>query len=271
VAIHHIAAAGIDVWLGALALGASQVSVVATGREAPQYRAALAAQMQIAETIAQALGYQGDHFVLIDAADPRRLQDTIWSLQRALGVRIPATFNFSSDKRTTVAMAVEHLLQHAPIRRTEIPLPAGAPFGSLAVNADTCTLCMACVGACPENALADNPELPQLRFIEANCVQCGLCVNTCPESALTLQPRLLLTKEAKQLRVINEAAIFACVSCGKPMGTQKMVEGMIAKLAGHSMFAAPEALRRLRMCGDCRVRDLVANEQSIDLLKGAPR
>jgi ferredoxin len=268
VAIHHIAATGIDVWLGALALGASQVVVIATGSEAPQYREALVAQMRIADTIAQRLGYQGDHFALIDARDPARLQDSLWSLPRALTVRIPASFNFSADKRTMVAMAVEHLLQHAPVRRTEIPLPAGSPFGSLTVNADTCTLCMACVGACPENALADNPEAPQLRFIEANCVQCGLCVNTCPESALALQPRMLLTKDAKQLRVINEAAIFACVSCGKPMGTQKMVEGMIAKLAGHSMFAAPDALMRLRMCADCRVRDLVANERSVDILKG---
>jgi len=271
VAVHHIAATGVDVWLGAMALGAAQVMVLVTGDEAPQYRAALAQQMMFAEAIAQALGYQGVHFGLVDIGVPGDLEtalwDSAWSKQRALGVRIPATFNLNDDKRTTIGMAVEHLLQHAPIRRTEIPLPAGAPFGSLAVNAETCTLCMACVGACPENALADNPEAPQLRFIEANCVQCGLCANTCPEQAITLQPRLLLTREAKQLRVLNEAAIFACVSCGKPMGTQKMVEGMIAKLTGHSMFAGPDALRRLRMCGDCRVRDLVANEKSVDILK----
>ena len=109
-----------------------------------------------------------------------------------------------------------------------------------------------------------------MRFIEANCVQCGLCVNTCPEQAITLQPRLLLGREAKQLRVLNEAAIFACIGCGKPMGTQKMVEGMIAKLTGHSMFAGPDALKRLRMCADCRVRDLVQNEDSVDLLRGVP-
>jgi hypothetical protein len=46
-----------------------------------------------------------------------------------------------------------------------------------------------------------------------------------------------------------------------------MVEQMIAKLSGHSMFARPEQLARLRMCADCRVRDLVANENGIDLLK----
>ena len=63
-------------------------------------------------------------------------------------------------------------------------------------------------------------------------VQCGLGENTCPEHAITLRPRLLLTRDAKQMRVLNEAAIFNCIGCGKPLGTQKMVEGMIAKLTG---------------------------------------
>jgi ferredoxin len=267
VPLHHIASTGIDVWLGALALGASQVVVAACGSEAPQYRDALVAQMRIAETIAQGLGYQGTHFAVVDASAWQALDTALWSLQRALTVRVPATFNLGDDKRTTIAMAVEHLLQHAPVPRDEIGLPAAAPFGALRVNADTCTLCMACVGACPENALADNPEAPQLRFIEANCVQCGLCADTCPEHAIALEPRLLLTREARQLRVLNEAAVFACIACGKPMGTQKMVEQMIAKLSGHSMFANPQQLARLRMCADCRVRDLVANENGIDILR----
>jgi hypothetical protein len=31
------------------------------------------------------------------------------------------------------------------------------------------------------------------------------------------------------------------------------------------MFAAPEALERLRMCGDCRVVDLMTNERAADI------
>ena len=265
VEVHHIAAVGLDVWLGALAWGASQVAVFATGREAPQYRAAITTQMGFGDTIAQALGYQGRHFVLVDGS-VRDAAEAPWAIERALAVRIPATFNWTTDKRTTIAMAVEHLLQHAPIPQTTIPLGPGAPFGTLQINTDTCTLCMACVGACPEGALADNPELPQLRFIESKCVQCGICANTCPEDAITLHPRLLLTREAKQLRVLNEAPIYNCITCGKPMGTQKMVEGMLAKLAGHSMFGSPEKLNRLRMCADCRVVDLIKSEPSTNVM-----
>ncbi len=126
-------------------------------------------------------------------------------------------------------------------------------------------MCLACVGSCPEAAILDNIEAPQVRFIEANCVQCGICAATCPEHAITLVPRLDLTPAAKAPRVLNEAAIFNCVSCGKPLGTQKMIEMMLGKLKGHSMFAAPGALDRLKMCADCRVVDLIKNEKSVDI------
>ena len=44
---------------------------------------------------------------------------------------------------------------------------------------------------------------------------------------------------------------------------------MLAKLAGHSMFAAPGALDRLRMCADCRVKAMVVDEPGgIDLTQG---
>lgn len=61
-------------------------------------------------------------------------------------------------------------------------------------------MCLACVGACPEGALLDTVETPQLRFIEAKCVQCGICAATCPEHAITLAPRLSLRPEARQPR-----------------------------------------------------------------------
>ena len=126
-------------------------------------------------------------------------------------------------------------------------------------------MCLACVGSCPESALLDDAEAPRLRFIEANCVQCGLCAKTCPESAITLIPRLDLTPAARAPRVLNEAQIFGCVKCGKPVGTRKMIDAKLARLAGHTKFAAPGALDRLRMCADCRVVDLVQTEVSVDI------
>jgi ferredoxin len=257
VLLQHMAATGIDVWLAALASGASNVVVLATGAEAPQYADALERQMAFAESIANALGYQGAHFKLLHAVDASALATQVWALEPALAVRAPAPFHWTTDKRTTAFLAIEHLLAHAPVRATEIVLPQGAPFGTIEVNRDTCTMCLACVGACPEGAIIDNAETPQLRFIESKCVQCGICESTCPENAITLASRLLLTPVAKQPRVLNEAAIFKCIRCGKPLGTEKLIGSMLSRLAGHSMFAEPGALDRLKMCADCRVIDMM--------------
>lgn len=263
--VHHVASIGLDVWLSALAYGATDVVVLASGEEAPEYRAALEAQTAIADAIAQGLGYQGTHFRVVDGSDRAALDAALWNVPASLGVRVAATFAGTREKRTTAALAVEHLAQHAPVPQPRFALPAGAPFGTIDVDRDACTMCLACVGSCPAGALLDNPETPQLRFIETKCIQCGLCRETCPESAITLAPRLDVTTAARAPRVLNEAAIFKCVSCGKPLGTEKMIGAMLAKLAGHSMFATPESLERLKMCADCRVVDLIKNEKSVDI------
>jgi ferredoxin len=244
----HVASIGMDLMLGAMAYGASQVSILTTDKTAESYVAALKRQMGYAQTIVNALGYAGKHFSLVE--NPGDL----WELTPAATVAKAAGFNLSSEKRTTLDFALDHLARH---ESKTIALPAGAPFGALAVNKQTCTLCKACIGACPESALIDSTETPSLRFIERNCVQCGLCVNTCPENAITLVPRLLIGKQAKEAVTLNEAEPFNCVRCAKPFGTRQMVENMLGKLGGHSMFAG--GTRRLQMCGDCRVVDMVEN------------
>ncbi|HWI11554.1 MAG TPA: 4Fe-4S binding protein, partial [Burkholderiaceae bacterium] len=175
------------------------------------------------------------------------------------------------DKRATLDLAIEHLLQQSSVAPEAIALPAPASplsarlFGGLVVDADRCTMCLSCVSACPEAALADNPDKLQLRFIEKNCVQCGLCVRTCPEDAITLEPRLWLAdagKARKQLRVLNEVEPYRCIRCNKPFGTPKGIELMVAKLGAHPMFQGAGA-ERLRMCGDCRVIDIHTNPNEV--------
>ncbi|HEY6821448.1 MAG TPA: 4Fe-4S binding protein [Burkholderiales bacterium] len=252
--VFHVASIGLDTLLAALCYGASQVLVVCTRAH---YAPALREQMALGETVLHALGYEGTHFTVIEEQD---LEAALWSLQPARTVTQAATFNLAAEKRTSLDFELEHLLRNAPTPQEAIALPAHSPFGSLSVDKGTCTLCKACIGACPEAALLDAAEAPQLRFIERNCVQCGLCAATCPEDAIKLVPRLLLTPGAKQPVVLNEAAPFDCVRCGKPFGTRQMVDSMLARLGGHSMFAGATALRRLQMCGDCRVVDMVENK-----------
>ena len=263
--VHHVASIGLDVWLAALAWGASSVAVLTGKSLAAQYRDAIRFQMSLGDTIANALGYQGEHFRLVDGATSATLESALWTWLPALPPRVAATFAPTADKRTTLSFAIDHLAAHAPVPRQTIPLPVGAPFGAITVNRDTCTLCLACVGACPEGAILDNTLAPELRFIESKCVQCGICAKTCPENAITLVPQLDVTPSAKSPRILNEAQIFACIRCGKALGTQKMIDAMLGRLAKHSMFAEPGALDRLKMCADCRVVDLIKSEKSVDI------
>jgi ferredoxin len=279
VATFHAASIGIDVLLGAICYGASQVMIVSGSCNSDTYLSALEAQMFVAQTILNGLGYAGEHFKVLrlDASNVLRtdesnaLESMLWDAEPAVTVAKTASFNLAAEKRTSLDLAIDHLARLAPAPVDEIALSAGAPFGALVIDRDKCTMCMACVGACPASALQDAPETPQLRFVERNCVQCGLCVNTCPEKAIKLQPRLLLTAQAKTPVVVNEAEPFDCVRCGKPFGTKRMVDNMLSKLDQHSMFTGGEALKRLQMCAECRVVDMVESndERSIfDYAKG---
>ena len=255
--VEHTASVGIDLWLAAIAQGASQVWVLMTGEEAPQYREAVRAQMDVAQAILSGLGYAGQHLRIVAATDARGLDAALRAAPAQAPVR-PGSFGVQADKRATLDLAIEHLMMQAPQRADAIALPAASPYGSIVVDTAKCTLCLACVGACPEAALADNPDRPQLKFIEKNCVQCGLCETTCPEDAIRLEPRLWLAddgKARKQARVLNEAEPFCCVRCAKPFGTLKAIESMLVKLGGHAMFQG-RAAERLKMCGDCRVIDI---------------
>ena len=268
--VWHTASMGIELWLSAIAFGASQVWVLMTAEEAPDYRAAVAAQMQVAQTILAGLGLRGEHFRIVDATEPRAL-DAALQAAPAQTVKQAARFSVQADKRATLDLAIEHLLLEAGPVPDAIALPAGASplsarlFGSLVVDAERCTMCLSCVSACPEAALADNPDKLQLRFVETNCVQCGLCATTCPEDAITLEPRLWLAdagKARKQLRVLNEVEPYRCIRCAKPFGTLKAIELMVAKLGAHPMFQGAGA-DRLRMCGDCRVIDIHTNPNEV--------
>jgi ferredoxin len=262
--VHSVATIGIDVVLGAIAYGASQVFALLDDAGADEHGALLDQQARLADTILSGLGFGGTHWQALRAAEPAALQAALWSSQPAMTVAEPATFHLSNRKRESLDFAIHHLVQQASAPPEQIALPSGSPFGSLVIDASRCTLCKSCIGACPSSALMDTEDAPKLRFVEHNCVQCGLCETTCPERAISLVPRLLVTPAARQPVTLHEAEPFNCVRCGAPFGTRQMIDVMTGRLGAHPMFAGT-ALRRIQMCADCRVIDMMEakNETSI--------
>ena len=254
--VEEIGAVGMEVWLCVLAYGAAGIHSLCFPGTPPSVRRELEEQRDFAAAILAGLGCDPGLIRLLDSSDEA---DSVTALQ-VPAQHLPldaATFRPQNEKRTNIRLAVEHLYEQADAPPPTAPLPAGAPFGELLVNDQTCTLCMACVSVCPVSALSDGGDEPKLKFIEWNCVQCGLCETACPEDAIERRTRFVYDPRLRRdIRLLNEDKPFHCVGCGKPFATTRVIERMREKLAGHWMFQKPEAVKRLEMCEDCRVKDM---------------
>lgn len=253
---------GMEVWLSAFAYGAHKIVLLTHESTSIETTTAIDTQLTYAHTIIEGMGFDKSSLCRVSTNSVDAVMEN--TISESFRVVTPSTFIALNDKRTALRMAVDHLYQFAPTQHEIIALPAGAPFGEVQVNKDSCTLCMACVSVCPAKALADGDELPQLRFSEANCVQCGLCSKACPEMALTLVARYNYAPNIKRnQRILHEDEPFCCISCSKPFATHSVINKITNKLSGHKMFQTTEAIERLKMCEDCRVRDMFSNEMEI--------
>ena len=254
--VEELGSVGPEIWLSCLAYGAKTVMMLQTSDTPLSVLTEIAKQIKQMSALISALG-RSSHAIGLIALD----EDFEANCRQPVagtnddGGRF-ASYGVMERKRAVYHAAMDHLIDEAAYVREEIPLPNGTPFGEVLIDSNKCTLCMGCVAVCPAGALIDNKERPCLSFIEWNCVQCGLCENTCPEKAITLNPRLLADSNARMARrVLNEEEPFKCVECGKPFTTQSMVSRMEEKLSGHRMFSG-DGIRRLRLCEDCRVKDM---------------
>lgn len=249
-AVNEVSSVGLELLLAAMALGAAQVRIVvrrARGGTVTGTERAVA----IAESVAEGLGFGAGRCVLDEIEDPSVLEEGLYQPPPA-AIANAAEFDVVGGKRAVVPLALGHLHSIAPNPVDHLPLTAESPFGTVTVD-DNCTLCLSCVGACPTQALSDNPDSPQLLFTESLCIQCGLCRSTCPENAIALGARINFTAAAREKRLLREDRPFHCSRCGRAFGTASSITKMVSALSAHPMYAANGRVELLRMCPDCRV------------------
>ncbi|MDG1280641.1 MAG: 4Fe-4S binding protein [Pseudorhodobacter sp.] len=241
-AVEALAGFGHAEMLASLAAGFVSVDLLAAPRtEAEPILAEIA--------LASAMG-GADRLRLIDERDPDALSDLLYAASPAPLTVAPVLP--MGSRRQIARLAGKALLADAT---GPVALPKGAPYGAVIVNQEACTLCLSCASLCPNGALLDNPDKPQLRFQEDACLQCGICETVCPENAITLQPQFDPTDAALSQRVLHEEEPFPCIECGKLFGVKSTIEKITEKLAGkHSMFQTGGAGRLIQMCDDCRVQ-----------------
>lgn len=259
VRVEELASVGADLCLSAVVYGASKVVLLHDDGVPQSCLIQLKRQLAWLQQLLHGFGLNADLIGLFSGEDDFHERIPESKLQ-------PAIYTMPDSKRQAVFQAVDHLYQQCEQNRDSVELPAGAPFGTANVDQNKCTLCLACVGACPGKALQDgsNREVPEIFFIESNCVQCGACIQTCPEDAISISPRMILDRERRnQSRSLNQDSPFACISCGKAFAPTSVIQRMQDKLKDHYMFSTGRALDRLKMCEDCRVADIVQDPEAL--------
>ena len=249
---------GLDFMLTASALGFERVIILVPPtkkHELPLFET----ELSVADIVLQSLGYGDGRSLILCEEDPQTIENFLHVLEPFPGLP-SGQFIPTGRKRSLLRQSLNELHSNAPNRVDKVKLPTGAPFGSIEVESDNCTLCLACVGACPVGALKDDPNKPSLSFMEDACVQCGLCKRTCPENVITLNPRLNFLPTAQAYQLIKEEDPFECIRCGKPFATKATIKKMTEKLTNHPMFSKAGALDRLSMCDDCRIIDMAEND-----------
>ncbi len=117
---------------------------------------------------------------------------------------------------------------------------------------DTCSLCLACLNVCNQEALqAKETEYLQLLFNRSLCINCGACEKICPEKALYFIPGLVLSDDFHSFHLLARDELVKCERCGKVFGNKKSFERTMKILKDCGRYSEKE-LKVLSMCEECR-------------------
>ncbi|MEJ2061649.1 MAG: 4Fe-4S binding protein, partial [Gammaproteobacteria bacterium] len=166
VPLEELASVGMEIWLSALAYGAKRIGLLDTEQVPARSRAELDRQLEVVSVLLQGLGYPGTAVMRV-ATGPGAWE--AWVQAEDMPPIEAGSFWGEGGKRETLFFALDHLAAQVRATVDAVPLPPQSPFGTLQIDRQACTLCMACVSVCPPHALADGGTAPRLDLYESRC------------------------------------------------------------------------------------------------------
>ena len=214
--------------------------------------------MALAEPILAGLGFGAGRVATIETDDPDALGEAL-ARDRAAGTarRGRRAFLPTGGKRDVMRLALRELHRAAPAPVDVVPLPAGAPFGTVEVERRG-------LHALPRPASrparpARSATIPSgRRCASPRTPACNAGCARRPARRRSSRSRRssISAPRPRRARVLKQEEPFRCIRCGKPFGVKSTIERVIAKLEGkHWMFQGngASALDVIKMCDDCRV------------------
>lgn len=262
--MHQVTSLDHGILLMALAAGAVHITILASPKLRDELEG-LINEVALASKFMSALfDNRLSPVAFVETADPDVLRATLDEV-KSEGPFCQTFVTPHGSKREITNLAVHSLRK---VNQSQDPLPPlplekHAPYGAISVDEEKCTLCLACVSACPTSSLIDHADKPELSQIENQCIQCGLCAKTCPENAIQLIPRYNFSKKALSPQLLHQEQPFKCIACNKPFGVKSTIEKITDKLAqNHWMFESNDQIKLIKMCEDCRIKAIAESEQS---------
>ena len=153
--------------------------------------------------------------------------------------------------RGAAAQAVGALAARYAVAGLRLDHPA-SPLGVVRVDAQTCSGCGACAGACPTGALSYQRREGgvALTFDARLCSGCGACVAPCPEraaGAIAVTRTTGLSRLSRGPQVLFQDQEARCQRCGASIAPRALLGRVAAALGGDYPREVVE-----RLCPRCR-------------------
>jgi ferredoxin/coenzyme F420-reducing hydrogenase delta subunit len=237
--------------LECLNTGAAAVGILPCGQEECRFgqREIIRGRVDYVRELLRLLGESPDHVALFDSMDDSKLAGSLSCLPTLAsedGGRDLHDGSFLTP-RAAAALLLGLAERYGASLEGSLDHPY-SPFGDVEIK-DGCTLCGACVDACPTDSLSiqrDGDSLA-LTFDPQLCIRCSECVPVCPEKILWLKAKTDLGRLSLGRIPVCQTGEARCEACGGPIAPKAMLEKIVALLGSDPSVSAIS-----RRCLSCR-------------------